>query len=262
MRLSRAGGVANLPPALPQPYPALGNRGFYLRRGQTSLTVAAPGVGKSVLWLNFALRMQIPTVFWSADTDRHDVTMRTLAAITQYPMDQVENYIAANTAGFDPQLLLKKADNIAWVFDPDITGENIQERLRAFAEIRGVYPEMVVVDNLSNTVMNQSDEYGELRQVTRTMQKIARKTDAHVAMLHHALGEYENGDRPIPQGGAIGKLAKVPEQMLTLFHAGPDQLGVAVVKNRSGKPDPLARSPILFTVDYSRASVYGYQEAL
>lgn len=262
MRLSRPGGVTNLAPALPMPYPALSNRGFWLRRGQTSLTVAAPGVGKSVLWLNLALRMRVPTMIWSADTDQHDVTMRTLALITGYTMGEAENYLDAGTRGFNPRGLLSRADNISWVFEPDINGVSVQERLRAFAEVHGLYPELVVIDNLSNTVENQSEEYAELRQVTRVMQRIARTTNAHVGMLHHALGEYENGDKPIPQGGALGKLAKIPEQMLTLFRSGEGQMGVAIVKNRSGKADPSGKSPVLLSVDYSRASVYGYAEAL
>jgi replicative DNA helicase len=262
MRLSRAGGVTNLAPALPMPYPALSNRGFLLRRGQTSLTVAAPGVGKSVLWLNLALRMRVPTMIWSADTDQHDVTMRTLAALTGYTMREAEQYVDESTPGFNPRALLAEADHISWVFEPDINDVHVQERLKAFAEVRGLYPELVVIDNLSNTVQNQLDEYAELRQVTRVMQRIARATNAHVAMLHHALGEYENGDKPIPQGGALGKLAKIPEQMLTLFRAGDDQLGVAIVKNRSGKADPSGRSSALLPVDYSRASVFGFAEAL
>ncbi len=241
------------------PYPALSNRGFYLRRGQTSLTVAAPGVGKSALWLNLALRMHAPCVYWSADTDRHDVTMRALAALTGYTMDQCGEYAAAGS--INTAELLHKADHISWVFDPDITGEHVTARLRAFAEINGQYPELVIVDNLSNTVTGQ-DEYAELRQVTRAMQKIARQTNAHVAMLHHALGEYENGDRPIPQGGALGKLAKTPEQMLTLFNAAENQMAVAIVKNRSGKPDPMAKRPILLSTDFSRASVFGFSESL
>lgn len=261
MRLSQARKGNALSPPLPQPFPALEGHGLIFRRGQSSLTVAAPGVGKSVVWLNFALRMRVPTAYFSADTDRHDVTMRLLAALTHYDTRTVEQYISDNTAGFDTAKILRAADHIQWAFEPTITGEYVTERLRAFAEVHGEYPALTVIDNLSNTVQNQSDEYAELRQVVQVMQRVARATGSHVAMLHHATGEYEDGSKPIPQSGALGKIAKVPEQMLTLYRAGDGKVGVCCVKNRSGPADPSGKSPVMLNVSYPQSLVMGFKEA-
>jgi hypothetical protein len=205
--------------------------------------------------------MGVPCAYFSGDTDRHDVTMRLLAALSGYDTRQVEQFLSDRTPGFDATTILRGADHIQWAFEPTITGEYVTERLRAFAEVHGEYPALTVIDNLSNTVQNKSDEYAELRQVVQVMQRIARATGSHVAMLHHATGEYEDGSRAIPQSGALGKLAKIPECMLTLHRAGEGRVGVAVVKNRSGPADPSGRTHATLNVSYPQSLVMGFREA-
>jgi hypothetical protein len=259
VRLSQAGTRTALAPPLPQPYKALAARGLYFRPGQASLTVAAPGVGKSLFWLNYALRAGQPCLYLSGDTDRHDVTIRLLAATSGYENSQCEQFAGGGVAGFDPAALLRHADHIQWVFDASLPAEYIVERLAAYREMHGEYPALVVIDNLRNTI-DGDDEFREMRQATVAIQKLARLTGSHVATLAHATGEYENGDKPIPQGGVAGKLSKDPEAVITLYRYGQGQLGVIVAKNRSGRPDPAAQAPIVLNIDYSRSSLYGFEE--
>ena len=213
-----------------------------------------------MFWLNLALRMKVPTLFLSADTDRHDVTMRLLAATSGYEMQHCETWAAnGGVKGFDPTALLARADHIQWVFDASLPPEYIIDRLAAYMELHGEYPALTVIDNLRNTIEGD-DEFREMRQATVQIQRLARLTGSHFATLTHAVGEYENGDKPIPQGGVAGKLAKDPEQVVTLFRQGPDRLGVCSVKNRSGRPDPTAAAPMVLTVDYARSSLYGFED--
>ena len=260
MRLSASARRGGLTPALPVPYPALGNFGLRLRRGQLSLTIAAPGVGKSQLWHNIAHRMGIPTIYWSADTDSHDALMRATALWSGHTTEQVEKNSAEESWRDLYAEMLQQSSHIDWIFDPAIIPRLVGERLNAFAEMRGEYPHLLVVDNLSNTVENTSDEFSEQKAVMVAMQKLARETKAHVAVLAHAKGQYEDGDKPIPQGGSVNNLFKLPEIGLTLHRADPmgGYLGLNVVKNRGGQADPTASRPLTFQVDYARGTVHGF----
>lgn len=253
--------VTGLAPALPVPFPALQNAGLRIRRGQTSLTVAAPGVGKSQLWQNLAHRMRVPCLFWSADTDQTDVTIRSLALYTGFTATEVEqNLTDEQWRGWMFEKMGDKARHIEWVYDSPIAGRLLGERVKAFAEVRGEYPHLVVLDNLSNAVTNPADEYAEIRLVQTAAQQLARETKAHIAILHHAKGEYDSGNKPIPQSGGLQNPYKIPEVGLTLYR--PDEsnrLAVCIVKQRGGKSDPAARHPITLSVDFERATVLGYQ---
>jgi hypothetical protein len=251
-------------PALPMPYPALANAGVRFRRSQTSLTVAAPGAGKSQLWGNLAQRMKVPTLYWSADTDRADATARTIALWLGYPVTEVEE--ALSQPDVQQRLFYELGtvgDHVEWVFDPAVTGRGLGERLNGFAELHGEYPHLVVVDNLSNAITDPQNEYAQIKEVMAAGQKLARDADCHIAFLHHAKGEYEDGTKPVPLGGASQNPFKVVEVGLTLHRpAGrPDLLGINAVKLRNGgESDRAATKAIYLPIDFSRGMVLDYRK--
>ena len=255
MRL-RETRAATFAPALPMPWPALANHGLRIRRGQTSLTVAAPGAGKSQFWANYAHRIGVPTAYWSADTDQTDVTSRTLAMWLGMGVAEVEDKLHDNYwRSWMFEQLGDRANHIEWVFDSSITGKHLGERLNAFAEVRGEYPHLVVLDNLSNAIANPADEYAEVKVVMGQVQVLARATNAHIAVLHHAKGIYDDGTKPIPQSGGIQNPFKTVEVGLTMHRPDEGRLAVNVVKNRGGKSDPGARFPVYMQVDFAQALV-------
>lgn len=243
------------------PYPALDASGLRLRRGQVSLTVAAPGTGKSMLWMNFAVRMKAPALYWSADTDQHDVFMRAAALLGGYTTESVDQFYSDGDvkakAYFDEKLV--EAQHIDWIFDSAIPAKRVAERLLAFVEVHGEYPQLVVLDNLSNAVEHQESELAEQKEFMTEVQRLARFTRAHFAVLAHAEGKYDDGMTPIPQSGVYNKLSKLPEVVLTLNRineAGRD-LAVNVVKQRGGISSAAAHNPVTLPVDFSCAYVGG-----
>lgn len=248
---------------LPVPYPAMRNAGILLRAGQVSLTVAAPGIGKSQFWLNISQRTGVPTVFWSADTDAHDVLSRVTSLWTGWTSAEAEHN--SHDPAWAPLVAERIAagNHVEWVFESVVSSKLLAERLNAHAEIHGTYPRLVVVDNLANVVRNEAEEAAEQRAFIKDCQALARATGAHVAILAHATGEYDTGTKPIPQGGVYNKLTKIPEVVLTLHRADEAglSLGLNAVKNRGGRSDPAASHPIHFDVDYSRAAVHGFRSA-
>lgn len=263
MRLSTTGRAGALAPALPMPYPQLERLGLKLRQGQLSMTVAAPGVGKSQLWNNLAQRMGVPTIFWSADTDQHDVLLRSVALWSGSTIAEAETNLADESWRGWYAEKVSRGSHIEWIFDPAIRGEILVERMAAFAEIRGVHPQLVVVDNLANTNRNQADELAEQKEFIVEAQKLARSTGAHVAVLAHAKGEYDNGTKPIPLNGVLNNVTKIPEVMLSLHRANDagTLLGVNLTKNRGGKSDPSAKQTLHLEADYERGSILGFRTA-
>lgn len=243
------------------PFPVLENAGLRLRRGQLSLWVAAPGVGKSQLLQNIAIRSGEPTCYWSGDTDVSDVLLRTAAMLSARPTWDIEQKL------HDPLwhdrilgLVKAKAGHVEWVFDSEIRVKGVEREMKKFAELHGSYPHLLVIDNLTNAVQSGGEqEHVEIRHILTTAKKIGRSTNAHVAVLHHATGEFEDGDKPIPQRGAQQKSFKIPETGVTMYHPDGDRDALALnfVKQRGAVSDPGARFPVILPIDFSCATVLG-----
>lgn len=224
--------------------------------------MAAPGVGKSQIWLNLAQRIGCPTLYWSADTDSAEVFLRSGAISTGFTTDQIEQYLGSESAEWITDKIEKQSRHIDFVFDSPITGSMLDQRMAAFATMRGEWPALVVLDNLSNAIQNPADEYAEIRAVQTQAQVVARTTGAHVAILHHAKGEYDSGSKPIPQSGGLQNPFKIPAVGLTAYRPDEDdRIAINLVKLRGGKSDPAARHPITLPIDFSRASLLGYEES-
>lgn len=258
MRLSATRPGSQTAPPLPQPYAALRDVGVILRRGQQSLTVAAPGVGKSVLLTNLAVRMKVPTLYLSADSNHDTVKQRVIAILSGKPLAQVESNLTDETwQQYFEITALPGGSHIDWQFDTQLSVERINRRVSAYTEIHGQSPHLIVIDNLRDAVESGDGErsYGGFEETQKALRELARLTNAHVATLHHATGEFENGDKMIPLGGVEGKLGKLPEMVISLWRNGVDEIGVLAPKNRSGVA--LARTTL--QVNLATATVYGYE---
>jgi hypothetical protein len=112
----------------------------------------------------------------------------------------------------------------------------VRDEVFAYATAHGAFPPIIVVDNLVN-ITEGDDEYRAFRHAVAELDHLARVTNAHVMVLHHSSGKYEDGDLPIPLGGLEYKVGKIPAQVLTLTRSG-EYMKVHLVKNRGGKADP------------------------
>lgn len=245
-------------PELPFPYRTLAEAGVHLRRGELSLTAAAPTVGKSQFWLNVALRMGVPSLYWSADMPPEDVTTRTLAMHLNLPVTAVrENLPKERDREWMFEQLGGRSDHIEWVFDPVVTIQAAEERLEAFAELHGEYPHLFVVDNVRNAIDDKASEYAETDEILSGLQVLGRESKAHTAALTHVKGAYEDGHKPVPMSGPIQNAFKRPTLGLTM-HRPQDTLwylGVNVVKTREGVSDTAAERPVFLSIDYSKSQV-------
>ena len=243
-----------LSPPLPVNHSLLNSVGLTFRRGQFSLLASAPRVGKSLFATNLAIYTKVPTLFLSADSDEWTVRTRACSILTNTELEKVERQL--NDATWEQFYTdkLHRSDHVDWCFRSDIDTEFIWDRIKAHAELRGEYPYLLVVDNLTNTVTDTDNEYTELRGIVRELQAIARGIKAHVLALHHVKGNKEDGYQPIGLGDLLGNIGKVPEMVLGLNRNGDGSVTMTVPKNRGGK-DGLA---LPLAVNYPTATVEGF----
>nr|WP_050795708.1 AAA family ATPase [Parafrankia sp. EUN1f] len=222
---------------MPAVFPALTASGLTLRLGQMVLVASAPNVGKSPFALNLVFASRLRTLYFSADTDAYTQYCRLVALHSGLALED----IAREPHGYRQYL---GADAIQWHYDANPSTEDIDDELLAYAQIWGAWPEIIVVDNLSNIYTGEAERWSALEKGLDYLHDLARKTGALIIVLHHVTGEFETGTDPVPLSGLRGKVSKVPEQVLTLWRAGDElfpKMGVAIVKNRGGKADPSGR---------------------
>lgn len=240
------------PPALIQtPFAGLRRLGFGFTPGAVGMVAAAPGVGKSAFALAITLDSPIDSLYASPDTDAWTMAIRTLAHNTGHPQSYIRSCLEPGVVRPDEiDVALFDASHVHFSFD-SYTTEEISMDVRAYEVVHGGYPALVVVDNLLNISRGGDDDYTSMSQAMDELHALAQTTGAHVLVLHHATGAYDDGTKPIPLSGLVNKMSKLPAQILTLYQ-DPPFLGIAVVKNRVGKADPSGGLQVRVRFDQER----------
>ena len=203
------------------------------RRAELSLIAAAPGTGKSMLAMALAQKMSVPTLYVSADTNAHTMTMRLASMISSRSQGDTERLISQDEGW--AQGILSKGKHIYWSFESSPTLEDIDEEVRAFEELWGTPPHLIIVDNLMDIATDGGEEFSSMRAIMKELKYLARTTNAAVLVLHHTT-ESVQGSPCQPRSAIQGKVAQLPALILTLGVIGTS-MAVAVVKNRYGRCD-------------------------
>lgn len=238
LRLSRAWQSTNVKATpLPDVWKSLNSTevNVKFRRGQVCMVAAAPNAGKSMFALVYAIKANIPTLFFSADTDTATVMIRTAAHLSGHSQLTVEMNLQNNPRHY--QEYLSKMQNIQWVFDSSPSLDDIEMEIKAYIELYGIAPELIVIDNLMNVAAETDNEWAGLRAIMMELHDMARKTEACVLVLHHVSeqSEYGSPTMPPPRRAIHGKVSQLPAVILTLgYDPSQGMLRVAAVKNRFG----------------------------
>ncbi len=233
---------------LPTVYATFEQNGVQLRRGDVTMVAAVPGVGKSSLAVDIAIKTKRPTLYFSADSAELTMASRVGATVTGRYLFDVEQEIVR-----DPEWAartLKDVDHVRWSFDSELAFEDIAEEVEAFEEVWGEPPHLIVVDNVTDVVDVGGDELCALRKTMRGLNFLARSTNASVLGLHHTSESFDSNPCP-PKRAVHGKINQVPALILTL---GPSQQGympVACVKNRQGPADLTGKTAMWLVYDPS-----------
>jgi len=131
---------------LPAVFKAFESNKIIFRRAEVSMMAGTPGVGKSTLALALALKMKVPTLYISADTNAHTMAMRLASMISGKNQTDVE-YLLQNDLGWT-KATLAKGSHIVWSFESSPSLVDIDEEVQAFEELWGCPPVAIFVDNL------------------------------------------------------------------------------------------------------------------
>ena len=236
LNLNRAwrGSNINATP-LPDVWKDLALKQIKFRRGQVCMVAAAPNAGKSMFALIYAVKAKVPTLFFSADTDTATVMMRAASHLSGHSQLLVEGNLTSNRHYYDKHL--DNMSNIQFVFDSSPSLDDIELEIKAYVELFGIPPELIVIDNLMNVVAESDNEWAGLRAIMVDFHDMARKTEACVMVLHHVSEQSEYGKTTFPPARRAihGKVSQLPALILTLgFDPLDATLKVAPVKNRFG----------------------------
>ncbi|HVV11607.1 AAA family ATPase [Amycolatopsis sp.] len=210
------------------------------RRGQLALISAGAGTGKSALTLAYALKAAVPTLYLSADSDAYTQLSRAVAMVTGWNFRAAQDAVLKDQLGPAEEALAGLPVRFNYLASPTLG--DVETSVEAYDEVYGSYPDLVIVDNITNIRSGMSEEDGDpfagLEGLLDYLHTMGRETQSCVAGLHHVTGPYNDGDKPIPMSGVKGQITRVPEMVLTMFRPGPGLIGVSPVKNRGGKNDP------------------------
>lgn len=199
------------------------------------MVAGAPNAGKSMLALVYAVGAKVPTLFFSADTDATTVTIRAAAHLSGHTQTTAEQNLLNNPNFYTKWL--GDMSHISWVFDSSPTLDDLEMEIKAYIELYGVAPELIVIDNLMNVAAETENEWAGLREIMVNLHDMARKTEACVVVLHHVseASEYGSVTNPPPRRAIHGKVSQLPAVILTLgYDPTQGMLRVAPVKNRFG----------------------------
>lgn len=250
-------------PVVPGMYPSLAARQVAIRRGEVSMIAGAPGAGKSTLALDIATRSGVPTLYCSADTHAHTVSLRLLANLSGREQAAIEPHM--NNPQYEQwvKTTLAPSSHIRWCFESAPTIQRIEQEIDAFHELYGDTPDMVVVDNLTDVISDGQDEWGGMRTLLKDMKFLARFHDTAFLVLHHTSEGWnmQAGTPHTPPRQALqGKVAQTPALVLTVSNHDPGWLYVCPVKSRYGQADPTGFSPVIFQYQPECMRVLDLQE--
>lgn len=255
--LQRAWGtVLTKATPLPDVWSALAEKQVKFRRGQVCMVAAAPNAGKSMFALIYAVKAQVPTLFFSADTDTTTVMMRAAAHASGHNQVNVEQNLSSDSHYYDKHF--DKLKHIKWVFDSSPSLDDIELEIKAYVELYGQAPELIIIDNLMNVAAETDNEWAGLRAIMMELHDMARKTEACVLVLHHVSeqSEYGSPSEPPARRAIHGKVSQLPALILTLgYNPVTAELKIAAVKNRFGPHAADGKDYAILLVNYGACQI-------
>lgn len=243
---------------LPDPWPALANSRYEVQflPAQFMLFAGPSGAGKTFLALDAALKMNVPTLYLSCDSDESTMVTRVTSSITGHSQREVRESMRMG--------IFKEVyggwltnPNLRFEFDPSNPSlQDIAHILEAYHEVEGQYPKMLILDNVMNLEGDSENEWAGMRKASKALHWIARKTKACLVALHHTSDPDDKWPSKAPPKWSIqGKITQMSPTIVTVYTDGYE-MWLGVVKHRFGRSDPTAKDPLKFMVDLSKARIW------
>jgi len=211
--------------------------GVRLTHGSIVMIAGRPGSGKSTFALWLALKMELETMYFSADMSATTATARMAAFYTGDTVNEV--HAARDSGEYVKYIDALGRSKVQFSFGSPISWRNVEQYIEAYVEVHDRYPELFIFDNLMDFEDAEAD-YQVQMEVMQRVTELARYTGSTVMILHHATDKGAYAPSAPPSRAQIKNgIGEKPE---FVFGVGLDpttnEFGVAVLKQREGKSDP------------------------
>ena len=242
---------------LPELLPVLTARGILFEPGQMAMIVAQPNGGKSMLSLWYSIKADVPTLYFSADTDRRTTLYRAVAIKTGIEFDDIKDMMGTSAQDIIDEAVLEITQSgVQFDFAPKPTIRDIDLETQSYIEVYGVPPRMIVLDNLLN-VDNDAGDFNGLVEILGDLHALSRELDCALVVLHHVNESTSKPDYPASRASIRGKVAQYPEAIYSLAMLPEEgQMRIAMVKHRHKTPSPDGSSYETIFVDPRRMTFY------
>ena len=226
---------------------ALYSGGTNPRHGEVIMIAGRSGTQKSGFALWYVDRLDLPTLYFSADMSPFTASARIASTRTGLLVEEVEEAMAQGKGEkFDLIMRELAGSKIKFSFESPITFDGINNELDAYVELYDRYPEVLVFDNLMDFEDAEAD-YTVQMMVMQRATELARETGATVFILHHASDKSWDAKgepfKPPSRGDIKNGMAEKPELTLGVaLDAYTMEYRIATLKQRMGKCDPTGRT--------------------
>lgn len=233
--------------ALPELFKSFTQNGVKFRRGGLHMIAGVPGSYKTQLALALADDWQVPTLYFSNDSDESTVASRLIARRMRVSTERVEEKMQADPKWASSQLT--NTEHIKWNFSPNPTLPEVEEDLLAFNEVYGTPPVLVVVDVLMKMNYVEDNDHGSYSRICDYLASVARDYSSCVILVHHA-SEAVPGNPVPPRSAIMQKVSQLPSLILNVAPLPwTGDLAICPVKNRHGKQDPSGKNYFTLKAD-------------
>lgn len=222
--------------------------------GNCAVFIAAPGIGKTTILLNWATKARIPTLYLSADTSAQDLTVQLGSLATKHHRREVEKRLTSSPMWRTEyaNAVMRAFPDLVLDFAPRPTMRDIREKAEALTELWGVTPRMIVMDTASNVAMKDMADNAEWQRVWLQAIQIARDFNAFFVFAHHVKQGLARSGRMAPEmSDALWGADQFAEFVVGIHESRPGTRTLTVRKNRTGPKDV----PIHLVADLAHADL-------
>lgn len=242
---------------LPEVFSILDRNNIAPRRGCVVFIVAPPGSGKSYLTQKWIQRLGLPTLYFSADTDPQTTLERGSSIATGHTQADVREGLLSGGDDWYSDILANEFGHVRWNFETDPNYEDLELETTAYAEAFGAFPEVIVIDNLTNVLGDNESEWASMRETSKVIKRLGRITGATIFVLGHVSENKSDATYPAPRKDIQGKVSQLPELILSIAAEPAEQLiRICAVKNRTGPQDPSGNTYFTIYTDLNKGAFY------
>lgn len=227
------------------------------RRGDVIMITGRSGHGKSTFALYLVSKMNLPTLYFSADMSAYESSIKLACSELDMTLDQVEELIAEGGESAQRVYDRLREVNITFSFG-EITWRGVEAELEAYVELWNQYPEVIVIDNLMD-VEGCDTEYSAQQEAMQFLHNLSRETGASVVIMHHATDKSNDAKSdpyaPPARREIKNGLGEKPQLVLGVaLNPFTGEFHVAPLKQRMARSDQTGRQYITLMALPERSS--------